>query len=41
MAEAAEAGSDLSSGSWQKGVPLDADASYWENIEKNCIMSTL
>ena len=40
-AEAAEAGSDLSSGSWQKGVPLDADASYWENIEKNCIMSTL
>lgn len=25
-AEAAEAGSDLSSGSWQKGVPLDADA---------------
>ena len=32
-AEVAEAGSD-GGGSWQEGVPLDAVASYWGNIEK-------
>ena len=33
-AEVAEAGSDGGGGSWQEGVPLDAVASYWGNIEK-------